>query len=215
MHKQAVVKELWEAVEIEANPGYIVESYYNWVTGKYENYVKKPGEELTKIAEFDDYADCVDARMDWLERHTEILEENDISKLLEDEDEEEEVFNLDKIDYFVSYGVSPRYNSRFEEWLEEVPSAQPWTVCLIYNNKQYTFPFFTGGSFKPTKEEILNAVQHESHFGEMDYEEYLGEFGYEPSAKHRKTHKRMQATRKRIQRLLGDDFDAFMEHIIE
>lgn len=126
------------------------------------------------------------------------------------------MFNLDKVKMSVERGVSEKYYKREEEWMKQFPLGHSWTVTLKYEERKFTFPFFTGGGIKYEeidKKLVLGNLQMDCYAVEdyHDVQDFADAFGYDDMKKAKKIYQDCLRIRKRMEKLLGEDFDSFME----
>jgi hypothetical protein len=92
------------------------------------------------------------------------------------------------------------------------PGTHPYKVTLRYRGRQMTAPFFMGPAHEkePTAADVLNCLCSDARSGEMTFEEFCSEFGYDSdSRKAENTWKQCERLGAKVRRLLGDEFDEF------
>lgn len=98
-----------------------------------------------------------------------------------------------------------------EGWNDN-PGAHPYKVTLRYKRRTLTTPFFMGAAHtrEPGAADVLYCLCADARSGEMSFEEFCSEFGYDPdSRKHHATWKACAKMAPRLRRFLGDDFETF------
>jgi hypothetical protein len=92
------------------------------------------------------------------------------------------------------------------------PGSHPYKVTLTYQRRRLTVPFFMGPALceEPTAEGVLECLLSDASAGEMTFEEFCSDFGYDSdSRKAERTHRACVASRAGVLRLLGADFETF------
>lgn len=106
------------------------------------------------------------------------------------------------------YGASLPWD-RQDEWQR---NSNSYRCTLRYRGRQYSFDFFMGAAIRgePTAEDTLGCLLSDAT-ADPDFESFCREFGYDTdSRKAEKIHTSCLKTREALERLLGDDFEAFM-----
>ena len=92
------------------------------------------------------------------------------------------------------------------------PGSHPYKVTLTYQRRRLTVPFFMGPALtrEPTAETVLDCLLSDASAGEMTFEEFCSEFGYDTdSRKAEATYRACVRSRAGVLRLLGPDFETF------
>lgn len=98
-----------------------------------------------------------------------------------------------------------------DEWQQ---NAHGFSVTLKYQGRRYTFDFWQGSAITadPTAEGCLECLLSDAASGDSTFEDFCAELGYDQdSRKAERVWKACKQTRSRLERLLGADFDSFME----
>jgi hypothetical protein len=108
------------------------------------------------------------------------------------------------------FGVKLDYDKQ-DEWQQQ---SDGWHCTLRYKGRQYSFDFWKGighhGS-EPTVDDCLDALLSDSAGADNTFEDFCGEFGYDTdSRKAERIYKQCQKVRENMERLLGEDFEAFL-----
>jgi len=92
------------------------------------------------------------------------------------------------------------------------PHGYTWSVTLRYKGRQLTVPFYTGSlAGEPDAEGVLDCLLSDTSSGELDFESFCSELGYDAdSRKAERTWKACQTMAPRVRRFLGDDFETFL-----
>lgn len=99
----------------------------------------------------------------------------------------------------------------------EASPAHNWRVILKYQGRQLSTDFFGGaGVNNPSPAHVIGSLCLDAKFGEMSFEEFCSEFGYDLyDANTCKTaHNTWEAcvgVIGKVHQLLGDDFDLFAQ----
>lgn len=87
--------------------------------------------------------------------------------------------------------------------------------CVLSRGRfRHTINFYTGMGWTkdPTASDVIESVQLDCRSGELDFEEFCDEFGYDwDSRSAERIHRACVKQRKGIERVMGDAFDRFME----
>jgi hypothetical protein len=93
--------------------------------------------------------------------------------------------------------------------------THPYKVTLRMRDRdgrrRLTVPFFMGSANtrEPTAADVLNCLVSDARAGEMTFEEFCSDFGYDvDSRKAEKTWKACSANAPRVRRFLGEHFEA-------
>lgn len=109
----------------------------------------------------------------------------------------------------VKYGNDITYN-KLDDWQKR---SNPWTVTLKYQGRRMTVPFWTGQAITddPTAKDVLECLLSDSESGDMDFEEFCSDLGYDSDSRTaERTWKQCQRINKRLHRLLGDDYETML-----
>ena len=90
------------------------------------------------------------------------------------------------------------------------PGTHPYKVTLRFGRRRLTVPFFMGPahSKEPTAADVLSCIVSDARSGELDFDEFCGEFGYDAdSRKAEQTWRACKAMAPRVRRFLGDAFE--------
>jgi hypothetical protein len=91
-------------------------------------------------------------------------------------------------------------------------TSSNWRVTLKYQKRTVALDFYAGSLVKDISVgDVVSCMVSDSSVARNGYSEFLSEFGYEDTAKHRKTFDGCEKQLEKLQHLLGDDFDQFME----
>lgn len=96
-----------------------------------------------------------------------------------------------------------------EEWPR---GSHPYKVVLKFGKRRLTVPFFMGAchSKEPTAADVLSCIVSDARAGDMTFEEFCEEFGYDSdSRKAEKVYAACKAIEPRVRRFLGVDFEEF------
>lgn len=94
------------------------------------------------------------------------------------------------------------------------PHSHPWRVTLRRNGRQLTVDFYTGPACydDPTAADVLNCLVSDVQYGEVSFEEFCSDLGYEEDS--RKAYAVWEKCRKlapRVRRFLGGAFDEYAD----
>ena len=93
--------------------------------------------------------------------------------------------------------------------------CQGWMVTLRYRGRQLTIPFYTGSLHgEPTVADVVSCLilDAEGVKCARSFEDLASDLGYDPdSRKAEKVFKACEREQVKIERLLGDDYQAFAE----
>jgi len=109
----------------------------------------------------------------------------------------------------VTYGAKLDHD-RQSDWQRQ---ANGYRCTLRYQGRRYSFDFWQGVGIAsdPTAQVCLECLLSDAQAGEQSFEEFCGEFGYDPdSRKAEATWKAWRKTAAGMRRLLGDHFAAFL-----
>lgn len=101
------------------------------------------------------------------------------------------------------------YVDSLHDWHEF--TATSWRVTLAYGAQSFTLPFYQGSAHRkpPTAATVLDCVLSDADAGEMDFEEFAGDFGYDvDSRKAEATWKACRETALQVRMLLGNRYQA-------
>ena len=108
----------------------------------------------------------------------------------------------------VTYGAAMPWEKQ-DQWQQ---NANGYRCVLRYKGRRYSFDYWqgTGITRDPDAAGVLECLLSDSSVSD-DFEDFCAEFGYDTdSRKAETTHKACLKTRENMQRLLGDDFEAFL-----
>lgn len=91
--------------------------------------------------------------------------------------------------------------------------ANGYHVTLRYKRRQYSFDFWQGQAITddPTAEGCLECLLSDAQAGELDFEDFCREFGYDDDSRSaERTWRACGEVNMRLRELLGDDFDQFL-----
>ena len=94
------------------------------------------------------------------------------------------------------------------------PGSSHWRVTLRYQGRQMTVPFSMGPahSHEPEAAEVLECLLSDASGADEDFENWAADLGYDPdSRKAERIYKTVQRQTLKLSRLLGDDYDTFMQ----
>lgn len=109
----------------------------------------------------------------------------------------------------VSGDVQTPYEKQ-DEWQQ---NANGYRCTLKYKGRKYSFDFWHGVAINsdPTAEGCLECLLSDAHGADNTFEDFCGEFGYDTdSRKAERIYKACIKVRENMERLLGDDFEAFL-----
>lgn len=89
--------------------------------------------------------------------------------------------------------------------------AHPYQVTLKFKGRRLTTPFFMGAALteEPSAADVLACLTSDVGAGEMSFESFCGEFGYDvDSRRAEKTWKACVKIAPKVRHFLGDHFDA-------
>lgn len=92
-------------------------------------------------------------------------------------------------------------------------NANGYRCTLRYQGRQYSFDFWqgTGITSDPTAEGCLECLLSDAQSGELDFEQFCGDLGYDTDSRSAEaTWKACQKVNENMRRLLGDDFEDFL-----
>ena len=100
--------------------------------------------------------------------------------------------------------------SKQDDWQQ---NANGYRVTLLFQGRRYSFDFWQGVGISddPTVEGCLDCLLSDATAGEMSFDEFCAEFGYSTDSRRaERIWKQCVKARKRLQRLLGCDFESFV-----
>ena len=106
------------------------------------------------------------------------------------------------------YGAKLDYDKQ-DDWQRK---ANGYRVTLRYKGRQMSLDFWmgTGLSGEPEADLVLSSLLLDSSAVDQSFEDWCGEFGYDTdSRKAEATYNACRKSGEKLQRLLGDDFEAF------
>lgn len=98
-----------------------------------------------------------------------------------------------------------------DEWQQQ---ANGWRCTLRYQGRRYSFDFWQGSAIsgEPTADGCLECLLSDASAADQDFESWAGDMGADTdSRKAEATYKACVKVGENMRRLLGDDFNAFME----
>lgn len=107
-------------------------------------------------------------------------------------------------------GASLDWDKR-DEWQQ---GANDWRVTLSYNGRSYTLDFWQGKGITdaPDAAGVLECLLSDASGADQSLEDWCGDLGYDTdSRKAERTWKACQRCALRLRRLLGSDFQRFMD----
>lgn len=84
-----------------------------------------------------------------------------------------------------------------------------WSVTLEYQGRKVMVPYFMGFGLEhrePAAREVLDSLCSDANAGEMAFEEFLNEFGYENAREARTIWTACKRTADKLRDFLGDDY---------
>jgi hypothetical protein len=98
--------------------------------------------------------------------------------------------------------------------------ADQWDCVIEYNGSRFSFPFYMGIGLNgkdPEKIDVLDSLLNDAKAGEMSFDEFCSEFGYDnDSIKHLKIHKECQKITDNIYNLFSEnEFDELQDEIYD
>lgn len=115
-------------------------------------------------------------------------------------------------------GISNEYGARLEwdkqdDWQQQ---ANGWRVTLRYSKRRMSVDFWQGQRCQgePTAENVLECLLSDANGYESarDFEDFAAEYGYDTdSRKAERIYQQCGNIAKRLRKLLGDDFQAFID----
>lgn len=108
-------------------------------------------------------------------------------------------------------GASVPWHKR-DEWQQK---STDWRVTLAYQGRRMTLDFWMGSGHNGTAPDacdVINSLVSDASLADNDFEDFCSECGYDTDS--RKAMALYNATVKeaeRTRRLLGDDFEKFLE----
>ena len=89
--------------------------------------------------------------------------------------------------------------------------ANPWTVTLRYQGRQYTFPFWTGSGWtsEPNTFDAAHCVLSDAIGFENSprFEDWAADYGYDTDSRAvARIYRAVERAHTNVRRLLGDDF---------
>lgn len=92
-------------------------------------------------------------------------------------------------------------------------SAHDWRLTLIYQGRRYSLDFWQGSAITeaPTVEGVLGCLLYDANSAEEDFESWCLSLGYdEDSRKVERMYRACIKTSKRLRKLLGADYELFL-----
>jgi len=95
------------------------------------------------------------------------------------------------------------------DWRRE---KQGWRITLKYQGRQYSLDFWQGHhADAPDAKNILSCILSDCSYTEYSVDEFQRELGYDNRKEAEAIYNHCSKQRREVERLLGDDFDTFME----
>lgn len=108
------------------------------------------------------------------------------------------------------YGKASLPYNKMDDWQK---NAHNYRVTLKYQRRAYTFDFFMGSANtdEPSSEGTLECLLSDASSADQDFESFCSDMGYDSdSRKAERIYQACQKVRGNLQRLLGEDFEAFL-----
>lgn len=87
--------------------------------------------------------------------------------------------------------------------------------CVLKRGRvRHTFDFYTGMGWAkdPTVDDVMESVRLDCQSGELDFQDFCDEFGYDSDSRSaEKIHRACVKQRKGIERVMGDALEKFMQ----
>ena len=106
------------------------------------------------------------------------------------------------------------------EWADTNPNmdgmpdgSSHWQVTLRRRGRQLTVPFSMGPahSREPNAEDVLECLLSDASGADQDFESWAADLGFDvDSRRAERTYKAVQALTRNLQRLLAEDFEAYL-----
>jgi hypothetical protein len=112
--------------------------------------------------------------------------------------------------------MTPLYMGRHykDDW-----EADKWEVTVEYQRRTMEIPYYMGtgnGGVEPSTVEVLNSLFLDSAVGDMTFEDFCSEFGYNSdSRKSLKIYEECNENTESLRKVLGDDFDEIARTVEE
>lgn len=103
-----------------------------------------------------------------------------------------------------------RYGNKVTEPDDWQQSANPYTVTLRFQGRRLTCDFFTGSGWtkEPNAADVLSSLVLDANCGDMTFEEFCQEFGYdEDSRKAERTWRQCKRMSPKVRQFLGEHLD--------
>lgn len=119
-----------------------------------------------------------------------------------------------KVTADIKFGLHGRFaNMKLDDWQQK---ADKWTITLKYKGRRMTTPYFTGPLYEsePRVDDILRSLFLDAFATEVDFNDWCGEFGYDPEDKKaKKVYLSCKRSGERLKKLLGEDFEEIQEEV--
>lgn len=110
----------------------------------------------------------------------------------------------------IAYGARLEWDKQ-DDWQR---NANGYRVTLLYQGRRYSFDFWQGVAHtaEPTAGGCLECLLSDAVAGETSFDDFCGEFGYSTDSRRaERIWKQCSTVRARLQRLLGGDFESFLD----
>jgi len=105
------------------------------------------------------------------------------------------------------------YGARAEPADDWQRNAHGYTVQLRYQRRSMTVDFWCGSAItrEPTAEDVLECLLSDASSADQPFEQWAGEYGYDiDSRKAERIYRQVQRQTASVRRLLGPDYDKFL-----
>lgn len=114
--------------------------------------------------------------------------------------------------------TTPRTTCRAVYADEPAPAGFPegstaWAVTLRRAGRRLTVPFYQGPAVceEPDAAGVLSCLLLDASSVDQDFESWCGDYGYDPDSRRaEKLYRACQSIRTKLEKFLGDDFEAFL-----
>jgi hypothetical protein len=115
---------------------------------------------------------------------------------------------MNRITSTITEGNNVPLDQQRDSWKK---NANPWTVTLRYQGRQYTFPFWTGTGWtsKPNTFDAAHCVLSDASGFEnsQGFEDWASDYGYDTDSRDAEDiYRATERVHRNIMRLLGDDY---------
>ena len=117
----------------------------------------------------------------------------------------------DKVRCTSQYGKLKTPWDKLDEWQRQ---AHQYLVTLTYQRRRMTVEFFMGPALteEPTADGVLECLLSDANGVEEHFDEWCRGFGYDiDSRKAERTYRACEEIAKKLRRLLGADYETFMD----